>query len=304
MIDFHRMLLADEARTLAFQKAIAKSVKPGDVVVDLGSGSGILSFFACQAGARRVYAIEKQHSADLIALLARQNGFGDRVTVVHEYSMHVELPERADVLITEVLGMFGINEQILGLTVDARRRLLREGAAIIPRHIALFAVPVEAPDAYDRYVRFWTETRYGIDFTPVRTFASNDVYATDLAETAHLAAPLSIIESDLSTIETADAGGSVTFTTSRDGVLHGFGGWFRATLAEGVELSNAAVGATHWQQSFLPLETPVSVARGDEITLALQTHDGHSWRWRGRAAGIDFDQTTWLGAPPCTLLAK
>lgn len=303
MLDFHRELLADRLRTEAFRDAIRAAVKPGDVVVDLGSGSGILAFFAIEAGARRVYAIEKQHTADVAALLARHNKCDDRIVLVHEYSLHADLPERANILITETLGMFGFDEQVLGLILDARERYLNDDATIIPSRIVLHAVPVELTDTFDKHIGWWSEKRYGLDLAPLRTFASNVVYAADITEAAHLAKAVSLIDVDLSTIETSDATGHAVFNTSRDGVLHGFGGWFEATVGDRI-LSNAEPRATHWQQAFFPLETPISVARGDEIALALQTHDGRAWRWRGTAAGQPFDQTTWLSAPPCTLLAK
>ena len=69
MFDNHRELLAHQLRTDAFREAICRVLKRGDVVVDLGSGSGVFSFFAAEAGAARVYAIEKQHVADVAALL-------------------------------------------------------------------------------------------------------------------------------------------------------------------------------------------------------------------------------------------
>ena len=93
MFEFHRQLLADEVRTSAFRDAIAQVVRPGDVVLDIGTGTGILAFFACQAGARHVYAIEGQHLADAAQLLARQLGYADRLTVFHARSNDVELPD-------------------------------------------------------------------------------------------------------------------------------------------------------------------------------------------------------------------
>lgn len=304
MLDQHRWLLSDRGRTLAFREAIHKLVKPGDVVVDLGSGSGILAFFAAEAGAARVYAIEKEHIADVAALVARHNRFHDRVVLLHEYSLKTEVPEKANVLITETLGNFGLEEQIAGLTLDARERYLTPDAILIPRRVLLHAVPVELPDNYERHIDWWSESRYGVDLKPLRTFASNTIYDADVSERAHLAEPAAIIDVDLTTLETSDAAGQARFKATRDGTMHGFAGWFAATLAPGIVIANPAPHDTHWQQAFLPLEQPVALKRGDEVDLELQTHDGRAWRWRGRAAGREFDQTTWLSAPPCTLLGS
>ena len=302
VLDYHRELISDPVRTDAFRSAIFRVVKPGDVVIDLGSGSGVLAFFACQAGAARVYAIEKQHVADAALVLAKQNGFADRVRVVHEYSLHAELPEQANVLVTETLGTFGLEEQILGLTLDARARLLRPDATLIPSSIALSAVPVELPEVFERHVGWWSEPRYGLDLSPARVFASNTLTTADIEPASYLAAPAEIASLDLATIETPDVHALASFTAARNGILHGFGGWFTATLAEGIVLSNASPRATVWRQAFLPLEQPIAIPRGATIELELQTHDGRSWRWRGRAGGVDFDQTTWLSAPPCAQL--
>lgn len=302
MLDQHRWLLSDRVRTLAFRDAIHQLVRPGDVVVDLGSGSGILAFFAAEAGAARVYAIEKQHIADVASLVARHNRYHDRVVLLHEYSLKATVPERANVLITETLGNFGLDEQIAGLTLDARERYLSPDAILIPQRVVLSAVPVELPEMFERHIEWWGESRYGVDLKPLRTFASNTVYAADVSERAHLAAPATMVDLDLRTIDTSDAAGKAVFTATRDGVLHGFAGWFAATIAPGIVVSNPAPHDTHWQQAFLPVEHPIAVKRGDRIELELQTHDGRAWRWRGRAAEQEFDQTTWLSAPPCTLL--
>ncbi len=80
ILTFHQFLLGKtNLRLDRFQQAITKRVKPGDAVLDLGTGTGILAFFACLAGARRVYAIESGSVISLAKLLARANGFEDRI---------------------------------------------------------------------------------------------------------------------------------------------------------------------------------------------------------------------------------
>src|SRR5947208_2282995 len=133
MLELHRELLLDDVRANAYRHAIRRFVAPGSVVLDIGAGSGILSFFACEAGARRVFAIESQHTADVVTLLARHLGYAGRIEVIHDRSTNVELREPADLLVTETLGPFGFDEHILSTVIDARTRLIRPGAAIIPQ---------------------------------------------------------------------------------------------------------------------------------------------------------------------------
>lgn len=299
MIEYHRELLADETRMRAYREAIRQTVRPGDVVVDLGSGSGILSFLACEAGAAHVYAIDNGHMADVATFLARHLGLADRVTVFHELSTNVELPRRADVLLTETMGSLGYDEHMLGYILDARRRLLRPGAAIVPRSVALHAVPVDMPEVYDKHIGWWDEPRHGFDLSPLRVFASNSLGYVQLDPSAGIAAGVRVIDVDFTAHETTLVSGQTTFTAERDATLHGFGAWFTTLLAEGISFSTREPRSTHWAQVFLPLEVPLSVARGDEIRLELETDDGKAWRWRGTAAGAGFDQTTWLAVPPC-----
>lgn len=299
MLEVHRELLLDDLRTNAYRDAIRQVVTPDSVVLDLGTGSGILAFFACEAGARRVFAVEVTHSADLAAFLARQLGYSDRLEVVHDHSTKIDLPEPADVLVTETLGAFGFNEHILSSVIDARARLLRPGAAIIPQRIDLSVVPVEAPAIFDRHVGFWRRERFGLDLSPLAVFASNAVYVADAGTAAFLASPTAVISADLASITSADVSGHAHFAASRSGLLCGFSGWFRATLAPGIELSNELAGTTHWNHAFLPLESPRSVAEGTPIDIDLETADGLSWRWRGRIGSDFFDQMTLLSGPPC-----
>ena len=299
MIEYHRQLLADETRTHAYRDAIRRVVRPGDVVVDLGCGSGILSFFACEAGASRVYAIDMTHAADAASFLARHLGFADRIHVLHADAREVELPERADVLVTETLGAIGLDEGITALVRDARARMLKPDARIIPSRVAVDVVPVELSIDYARRVAWWSQPRYGLDLSAMRVFASNSIAFARIDTLAHLAQPAEVLNVDLAHNDSPSLEGRASFTSRRNGELHGFGIYFKAALADGVSLTNCDRRTSSWTQAFLPLEQPVRLTRGAEIDVELQTEDGRVWRWRGSAAGSAFDQTTWLAAPPC-----
>ena len=299
MYNFHRQLLVDEVRTSAFREAILKVVRPGDVVVDVGAGTGVLSFFACEAGARRVYAIEREHAADMAAMLARHVGLADRVTVLHARSQEAELPERADVLVTEMLGSLAFNEGLLGVIVEARRRFLVPGARIIPSQTDLWIAPAELRDVYALFVDWWRTPRHGLDFSPVRTFAANTLYSERITPDALLAPIVTAMSVRAAELDDTVQRGTASFRTTRDGVVHGFVAGFTATLADGVTLTNEWRGARSWEQGFLPLETPVVTMAGTPVTIELHTDDGRMWHWRGSVGDAEFEQTTLLSRPPC-----
>lgn len=289
-------MIADRLRMDAYASAVRAVVKPGDVVVDVGTGTGVLAFMACDAGARHVYAIEQKHVADMAMLLVRHRGLSDRVTVFHEHSSKVDLPEPADVILTETIACLGFEEGLLTSVIDARRRLARPGAAVIPGQIALSIVPVEWPAFYAKHIDWWSDS-------PLRTFTANTAWVDAIDARAHLAPPQRLMDVDLTTIEELTVAGSASFTATRDGVMHGFAGWFAATLAPGITLSNETPRATHWDHAFLPLEQPIPIRAATRIEVTLEYYGGQEWRWRGTIDGTAFDQTTFLNTPPCAKTA-
>ncbi|MFZ2493949.1 MAG: 50S ribosomal protein L11 methyltransferase [Thermoanaerobaculia bacterium] len=303
MFGYHRDLLSDQVRIDAYRAALNATVRPGDVVVDVGTGTGILAFLACQAGARHVYAIEQQHTADGAALLARQLGFADRITVLHGRSTEVELPERADVLVSETIGPLVFNEGWLGIVIDARERLLAPGARLIPSVVDVWIAPVEVPKVYAEQLDWWSTPRHGFDFSLLRMFEANALHSANIDRESLLASPATMMSLRAAEVSDPVQHGSAAFVADRDGTLHGFAIGFTATLADGITLTNAWGPATTWQQGLLLVEQPLAVSAGTPITVQLQVDAAGVWFWRGSAAEATFDQTTFLSRPPC-MLAK
>ena len=137
-LEFHAFCLTDTGSRLdQFAAAIAARVKPGDTVVDLGAGSGILSFLACRAGARRVYAIEAGASLEFARLLAAQNGFLDRIEFIGKPSTQVVLPERVDAIVGDIHDTFGLQAHGTGGDGGRARAISQAGRRAHPvRHPA------------------------------------------------------------------------------------------------------------------------------------------------------------------------
>src|SRR5437773_195690 len=126
LLKFHQWHISDPVTMSAYRDAIQRTVRPGDVVLDLGAGTGILSFMACQAGARRVYAVEPADVVTLVPDIAADNGMADRVIHKKSESFDIELPEKADVVIASMLDAAGVvGTNMLKIVLDARQRLLK-----------------------------------------------------------------------------------------------------------------------------------------------------------------------------------
>jgi protein arginine N-methyltransferase 1 len=298
LLAYHRGMLADTDRVDGYRDAIHAAVHEGDVVVDIGAGSGVLSYFACQAGARKVYAIEAGPIVAVARQLCQANGFADRVEFLNAHSSRVRLPEPADVLVTETLWNFGIGEGVLGFLEDARRRFLKPDARVVPEGIELYVAPIEAEDFYARLAD-GPPDRHGLQFAPMRPYALNQVQVPRVGPDLFLGAPRELTRVDLAAPLATEISAAVTLTAERDGTLHGIAGWFEAQLAEGVRIANVPpASGSSWAHVLFPMERPIPVAAGDEIEVRIDTvANGTTWRWATEANGVRLDQTTLFGFP-------
>jgi protein arginine N-methyltransferase 1 len=269
ILDEHRHYLADQARNAAFRQAIEETVRPGDVVLDLGCGSGVLGLLACQAGAGKVYAIDSGGVIELARKLCEANGFADRVVYIKGMSTLVELPERADVVVADQIG-FGSEFGLFSYFDDARERLLKPGGALIPSRVDLYVAPVECPQVYDA-VDFWSHDQAGFDVRPAHAAAVNACYRLRLSPDQLLGAPAMGASVSLLSPTPGALTMKTSFVVGRAGTLHGIGGWFGARLSHSARISNSPLAddAIDREQVFFAIERPVDVAEGDRVELAM-----------------------------------
>jgi hypothetical protein len=296
VIDEHRLYLRDRHRVDAFARAIRATVRPGDRVIDLGSGTGVLGLLACRAGAGRVYAIESTGIVGLASHVRDANGFQDRMVFIKGHSTSVALPERADVIVSDQIGRFGFEAGILQYFDDARRRLLVPDARFVPSAIELLVAPVESAAMYAR-IEFWDSRPADFDFHSVRHPAANTVYPARFVPENLLGPPATGVRLNPATAGTGRVAFAVTLPIDRSGMLHGLGGWFNAELAPGVaggSMSNSPLDAARIRrrQAFLPIGRSIPVTVGDAVDVRIQILPEQmivAWdvRVQRRAAGVE-----------------
>lgn len=268
----HRLMIGDHARTDAYRRALEEVVKPGETVLDVGTGSGILALFAARSGAAHVFAVDESAILETARQLARANGLDQRVSFRRGRAEDLALPDRVDLLVSEWMGFFALAECMFLSVVEARDQNLKPGGKMMPSALRLHLVAVDDTSLHTELgVGLWERPVYGLDFKPMLEHELHCLITStaDLAPSAFLGPEALLLELDCARASGQDFFFEqvVTLEIERDGTVHGFGGWFDVDLSPGVTLSTSPwAPATHWRQSFFPVR-PFRVRRGDLIEL-------------------------------------
>jgi hypothetical protein len=276
----HIEMLDDEVRTSSFLAAIREVVRPGDVVLEIGTGTGVLAIGAARAGARRVYAVERTAIRESAKALFLANDVGDRVTLLTGHSSRVDLPERANVLVSEVIGNDIFDERIVDIVRDARRRFLLPDARLIPSRLRVFALPLDIPgEELARHsfalanLERW-RSLYGIDFSPLSkgSYGHPALFRTvrELRGWRRMGDPVLLTEVDLARVEQTDIEAEATCVFREAGTVSGVLVYFEADLSPNVTLSmhpDRAGAESHWTSKVTMLAEGIRGKAGDRLKI-------------------------------------
>jgi protein arginine N-methyltransferase 1 len=303
--DYTRMI-SDEARMGAYVRALEAVVQPGSVVVDVGTGSGILALVACRLGARRVFAIDKNDAVEVGRELARENGVADRIVFFHEDARDVEISERADVIVSDLRGTLPIAGDNLAVIADARTRFLKPGGVLIPARDRLMVAVVERRDLYD-----WAigpaRGPHGVTLEAMRARLSNALCADRgnaplrAADVVSTAAEWAIV--DYAIVQASVIAGRAELHIERGSIGHGLVLWFESVLAGDHGFTTGPGHELCYGRCFLPWERPVDLTKGDDVTVEIWAQTtGDPWGWNSVASSCGtiraaFKQSSFLSSP-------
>jgi len=293
----HREMLEDEVRTKAFRDAIFQTCR-GQVVMEVGCGTGILSVFAAQAGALKVIAVEATpEMAENAQEVVEHNGFAQTVSVVSGYVEDVTeevdaILEEANhgpkvgVLISEWMGFMLVCEGMFPSVTFARDRWLMEGGRMIPEVCRVWAAPFSNNQLIERMTEYWKTRPYGVDLSSLAYKALAQFLAQPVIEVVHEtlapASELLVLDCAKATAEDVeDQCVSFECAIAQAGPFHGFAVWFTCELVSGISFSTGPETVpTHWSQTLLFL-SPDSEAFGLDVLPGDSIRGELYWAVRG-----------------------
>lgn len=291
----HERMLADSRRVDTYARGIARHIRPGDVVLDLGTGTGLLSFIAARQGAARVYAIDHSPFVGIARQVARHNGI-DNVIFVRANSRGYTPPEPIDVILHEQIGDELFDENMVENLLDLKRRTLRKDGRILPARFELYIEPMALKPVY-RVPYLWENRVQGIDFGVLKTIPDLRAYKRPDHDLPYLRSgafdyflcePEPVLSVDLNAIDSPDQiqrRFEVSRVVRRAGVMDGLCMYFRALFDEETSFGTSpALPPTSWGNRLFRTEQRACRA-GDVLRYSIAMDDLiHAQTWSVRLA--------------------
>jgi len=279
-VDQHERMLADSVRVDTYHAAIHKYVQEGDTVIDLGSGTGILSFFASKKRPKHIYAIDHGSIIDMAKFLAKKNDIHN-ISFVQAHSSRFNPPELVDVIIHEQIGDYLVDEDMVRNLCDLRDRLLKPGGKILPNEFDLFMEPVQLrTDARTPFL--WEQELHGIRFNDTKIWLQSDQNTIGKIDRRCRLLPNQVshflCESQpIFTFDIMSANPNnmpTKFSTHKkvvsSGVIDGFCLFFNIRFDDEIIIPTSPFSkATHWANQLFRTE-PVNCQLGDIIELEFE----------------------------------
>lgn len=278
-------MLKDTIRMDAYRNAMSSAIKPGDIVLDVGTGTGVLALMAISLGASKVYAIDKSDIIDYAIQVKNQNAPEADIEFIKADIFDVDLGEiKADIVICELFGNFGIDENVIDVLAHVRSSFLKPDGILIPESMSLVVAPVQCTDAF-KDIAFWQSSEFDYNFKPMQELAFNAVYQFLGEPVKLLSNPQTLQVIDFHTVKTNTDTHNAKMTVNRAGVIHGIAGWFKTSLYKNIEIDCSPIKEpTHWGQILFPIGNPKKVAPSTEVHFAFNEvadRRKSTWRWSG-----------------------
>lgn len=265
----HYSYLRDLRKLKAYERALTNQLRGSyKVVLDLGTGTGLLGVLAARAGAARVYAVDSGRIIGPAAEVARRSGLTDRIIHVRCRSDELDLPEAVDLAVCDQIGGFVYDAGVLEYFSDVRRRLLAPDGVLLPAGFRMFLAPAECSTVREQ-IDLWGSRPAGFDFGVFRELAINTEHRVNDDEVEILAAPVEVARIPSDHIESIKGEGETDVVVG--GRCDGLVGFFEADMGGGVTLTNRPGDPERMHRwcNFYPISSAVPVTAGQHVHVDI-----------------------------------
>lgn len=279
---WHFGIIHDDIRNQTYARALRHFIKPGMIVYEIGTGTGILAMLAAQAGARHVYTCEiRKDVAEVARNIIEHNGFTDRITVINKDALTVRLgddiPERADLYVAEIVDNTLLGEQVLPLTECARERILKPNAILLPHTVSARGCLISGR-GHNKHYRMGTVM--GFDLSPFNRFTPVELNGgKGGGEFDRLSKDFELASFDLTKNAPHEARKRINITASKAGNAEAIMRWLHLDFGGGITFENRPPQKSSWDPHIHIFPTATNVSVGDTLEFDLFHNRDRLFLW-------------------------
>jgi protein arginine N-methyltransferase 1 len=308
----HEEMIKDEVRTKSYRSAIlnSKHLFKDKIVLDVGCGTGILSLFAAQAGAKKVFGVDMSEIALQAREIVKLNKMDHIVTIIKGKVEDIELPvDKVDIIISEWMGYFLFYESMLDTVLVARDKWLKPGGLIFPDKASLYVVAIEDAEYKEQKINWW-DSVYGFDMSCIKEMAIKEPLVDTVEADSICSAPCHLFSVDITTVKKQDLAFSAPFSINitRNDNVHALVAFFDIEFTHAHKTVYFSTSPkhkyTHWKQTVFYLHDVIPVCQGEKLEGRLSCRPNGKnprdldidvkYEFTGKYLQVKHEQSYWL----------
>ena len=284
---WHIPMMNEHGRNEAYQKAMHAAIRGGDVVLDIGTGAGLLSMIAADCGAKEIITCEMSTTISKIAeKIIQKNGFDHKIRVINKNSKDLilgqDINKKVDILVSEILSSEFVGEGIQTSVLDAKKRLLKKTGKMIPEGGSIMIALIENTGKLAK--ELFVDRALGYDIRDFNFTITNKLAATLEDEPVFLSDPIEAFTFDFCNLKKIYTDTkTIKIEVNRAGVCAGVIQWLKVQLYDDIEYQNNPVemyrsnSVSGWKTPIFRFDDPVKVTKGQPLNIQATLNEDYSW---------------------------
>ncbi len=277
---WHIPMMNDGPRNQSYLAALKSSVDENTKILEIGTGSGLLAMLACQCGTKqKVITCELEPViASTAQKIIERNGFANSIKIIPKISKELtvgeDLPEKADLIVSEIISNEFLGEGVLSTIEDAKNRLLAPNGIIIPEAGSIM-INLIGGESIGK--KLYVGKVLGLDLSEFNQIKRKkisidqqmnrlEMYATDTEAFNFNFYREKYFPPEIKVLE---------IPVTKSGKCYGFAQWVRLHLLKDIVFENHPIhqpAESAWFPMFYPFLNPINLKKG-QVARVKAIHD-------------------------------